>query len=176
MPGSTAVCHESGYLLSPPSHLHAFQWLPLLIDSLLPLAHQPASFLFIFSSTVLHFIVFFRGDITSVVIISSLFFSFPLNKTFYLFFRACFLFASFINVASVVQSSSRSCQSIYKFFNSYLLSCFVIRCTLVSNSCSSFLSSSPLTPLASPLFPVFLPSRSGNFQSTSFSHFFFLNQ
>lgn len=82
MPGSTAVCHESGYLLSPPSHLHAFQWLPLLIDSLLPLAHQPASFLFIFSSTVLHFIVFFRGDITSVVIIISLFFSFPLNKLF----------------------------------------------------------------------------------------------
>lgn len=44
----------------------------------------PASLflIYIFFTTVLHFIVFFRGDITSIVIIISLFFSFPLNKLF----------------------------------------------------------------------------------------------
>lgn len=153
MPRFTAVCHESGYLLSPLSHLHAFQWLPLPIDSLLPLTHQPASF-FIIITFFHNSWYFLRGDLNSIIISF-----FSLN---FLPILLGFLFASFINVAQVIL---KVLPSIHKFLNSYLL-LFLLCHSMYPFLCLYFLLRFPL------FFSAHLPTIGGNFQPTSFPHFF----
>lgn len=158
MPRFTAVCHESGYLLSPLSHLHAFQWLPLPIDSLLPLTHQPASF-FIIITFFHNSWYFLRGDLNSIIISF-----FSLN---FLPILLGFLFASFINVAQVIL---KVLPSIHKFLNSYLL-LFLLCHSMYPFLCLYFLLR----------FPLFFFSSSSHYRWKFPAHkfstfFFFLNQ
>lgn len=147
----------------------------LLIPCYLLPTSQPLSYLYFLQQFCTS--LYFLGGYHINSYYYSFIFLFSFKQTFYLFFRACFLFASFINVAPVVQSSSRSCQSIYKFFNSYLLSCFVILCTLLSLILVPVSSLLPLlhrSLLPSSLF--FFPLAVEISSPHLFPIFFFLNQ